>query len=105
METRKANIYTDSSAEPLETFSNAPCLHRKWPVAYALDSAAVILASSNGAIPTDVKVFETGSFLILITELGNNGVPDLARPVPVLRAHRLGKLHCEITHLGCGWNA
>jgi hypothetical protein len=59
METRKANIYTDSSAQLLETFSNAPCLHRKWRVAYALDSAAVIFASSNGAIPADVKAFKT----------------------------------------------
>jgi hypothetical protein len=29
---------------------------RKWRVVYALHSAAAILASSNGAIPTDVKV-------------------------------------------------
>jgi hypothetical protein len=64
METRKANIYADFSAQLLETFSNAPCLHRKWRVANALDSAAVILASSNGAIPTDVKVLETGGFLM-----------------------------------------
>jgi hypothetical protein len=59
METRKANIYTDSSAQFLETFSNAPCLHTKWRIAYALNSATVIVASSNGAPPADVKAFET----------------------------------------------
>jgi hypothetical protein len=46
METRKANIYTDSSAQLLETFSNAPCLHTKWRIAYALNSATVIVQAA-----------------------------------------------------------
>jgi hypothetical protein len=35
-----------------------PCLHRNGRVTYALNSAAVILASSNGETPKDVKALE-----------------------------------------------
>jgi len=72
METRKANIYADSSTQLLETFSNALRSHKKWLLAYAADFAAVILASSNAAISEDVVAFETGSFVNAVTVLGHS---------------------------------